>query len=75
MWPWSKFRQLRQEARAAPMISEQDSVATLGIWKVVEDLTRRVKAIEDSDTNLNQEAAKAIIDLQTRVKNLEEKLK
>jgi hypothetical protein len=57
------------------MISEQDSVATLGIWKVVEDLTRRVKAIEDSDTNLNQEAAKAIIDLQTRVKNLEKKLK
>lgn len=57
------------------MISEQDSVATLGIWKVLEDLTRRVKAIEDSDTNLNQEAAKAIIDLQTRVKNLEKKLK
>jgi hypothetical protein len=46
--------------------------------KVQEDinlsLATRIKAIEDSDRTLNQEAARAIIDLQRRVEALERDL-
>jgi len=39
--------------------------------EIFASLEARIKAVEDSDANMNQEAAKAIIDLQNRLKKLE----
>jgi hypothetical protein len=56
------------------MVTSASRLATIRVAEVFVSLEARIKAIEDSDTNLNQEVAKAIIDLQHRIAALEKTL-